>query len=333
MLTRFSAVSRFRDSARTATSKAWRNVRKLVLLTIETFELFLIHTSFPNFQTTMVNFFKYIRSDSSFTKLACDDLLFAEYKCPIKESKLPIWSEANYLAYVLSGRKIWSTSKTTYELKEGDAIFVVKGAHYIEQIMEKEFCVLIFFLTDEFLEEALELASYTRKKSAETQKLIPIEVNEPLQVYFQSMASFFSQKQSPSKPLLGLKFKELVLQLINYQRDPALFSFLNSLTSSPQKRFRQLIESNLQFNLSIEEYAEMAGMSTSTFKRSFKQVFGDSPGQYIIQHRLSFAAMLLKRSTKTIQEVAYESGFESPEHFTRMFNKKYKTSPSSYRDR
>jgi AraC family transcriptional regulator len=61
-------------------------------------------------------------------------------------------------------------------------------------------------------------------------------------------------------------------------------------------------------------------------------VFGESPGQYMIQRRLSFAAMLLKKTAKTIQEVAYESGFESPEHFTRMFKKKYNTSPSVYRD-
>jgi AraC family transcriptional regulator, exoenzyme S synthesis regulatory protein ExsA len=280
----------------------------------------------------MTNFVDFIRSNSSFAKLACDDLLFAEYKCPIKENKYPIWSEANYLAFVLSGKKIWSYNDVSYELKAGDAIFVSKGAHHIEQIMDKEFCVLLFIFPDEFLEEVLEDTNYFRKKRPQkTQKLIPIEVNEPLQIYFQSMASFFSQKLSPSKQLLAVKFRELILQLLNYQNDPTLFIFFDSVIASPEWKFKRLIESNLRFNLSIEEYASIAGMSVSTFKRFFRQVFGDSPGQFIINSRLSFAAGLLKKTSKTVQEIAYESGFENAAHFTRMFNKKFKTSPSKYR--
>jgi len=280
----------------------------------------------------MTNFFDYIKSNSSFAKLTFDELLFAEYKCPIKENKLPIWSDANYVAYVLSGRKIWSEAGVSYELKEGDAIFVSKGAHYIEQIMDKEFCLLIFFLPDEFLEEIiLHTKNPKHKDFKDVQKLIPVDVNETLQIYFHSMASIIAQNQSPSKELLSLKFKELVLQLLNYQKDPTLFKFFHSFGAAPERRFRLLIESNLQYNLSIEEYASIAGMSVSTFKRFFKQVYGDSPLQHILAKRLSYAAMLLKKTEKNIQEIAYESGFESPAHFTRMFTKKFKISPSGFR--
>lgn len=281
----------------------------------------------------MTNFFEYIRTNSSFAKLAFDDLLFAEYKCPIKEHKLPIWSDANYLAFVLSGRKIWSAESVSFELKKGDAIFVAKGAHHIEQILDKEFCLLIFFFPDEYIEEILEQADFVKRKSLEKKpKLIPVHVNEPLQIYFQSMASFFSQKQSPSKQLLDVKFRELLLQLINFQDNASLFQFFDTFTSSPKRKFRQLIENNMQFNLGIEEYAKMAGMSLSTFKRFFKNVFGSSPGQYIINARLAFAALLLKKGDKTIQEIAYESGFESQAHFARMFTKKYRTPPSKFKE-
>lgn len=282
----------------------------------------------------MKNFFEYIKSNSSFAKLSFDELLFAEYKCPIKEKKTPVWSNANYVAYVLSGRKIWSEGEVAYELKEGDAIFVSKGAHYIEQIMSKEFCLLIFFFPDEFLEDAIEQAEFTKHKgSKDVQKLIPVEMNEPLQIYFHSMASIFAQEKNPSKALLSLKFKELILQLLNYQKNPALFKFFDAFTSSPERRFRFLIDSNLQYNLSIEEYAILAGMSVSSFKRFFKQVYGNSPGQYILDKKLSYASMLLKKSEKNVQEVAYESGFESAAHFTRMFSKRFKASPTRYRNR
>ena len=280
----------------------------------------------------MTNFFEYIKSNASFAKLSFDELLFAEYTCPIKEKKLPIWADANYVAYVLSGKKIWSEGGVSYELKEGDAIFVSKGAHYIEQIMDKEFCLLIFFLPDEFLEEIILNTKYSKQKDfKEIQKLIQVDVNEPLQIYFHSMASIIAQKQNPSKELLSLKFKELILQLINYQKDPALMKFFSSFAASPERRFRLLIESNLQYNLSIDEYASIVGMSVSTFKRFFKQVYGNSPGQYILDKRLSYAAMLLKKTEKNVQEIAYESGFENPTHFNRSFGKKFKVPPLKYR--
>jgi len=124
----------------------------------------------------------------------------------------------------------------------------------------------------------------------------------------------------------------MILQLLNYQDQPALFNFFNSVKSSPERKFRQLVDNNIQFNLSLDQYARMAAMSVSSFKRFFKQVFGDSPGQYIINKKLSIASLLLKKSTKSIQEIAYEIGFESPAHFTRMFSKKYKISPSKFRE-
>jgi AraC-like DNA-binding protein len=84
--------------------------------------------------------------------------------------------------------------------------------------------------------------------------------------------------------------------------------------------------------LGLDEFARMAGMSVSTFKRFFKQVFADSPGQYIINKKLSIASLLLKKSTKSVREIAYEVGFENPAHFTRMFNKKYKIPPTKFRE-
>ena len=282
----------------------------------------------------MKNFTEHIQANATFFKLAVDDLLFAEYKCPIMESKEAAWSKDNYLVYVLSGKKTWSSGAVTYELKEGDSLFVAKGAHYIEQLKAEEVCVLIFFFPDEFLEEVLEAADYHKKSTLEeAPKFIPIDVNEPLKIFFQSMTSFFAQTPSPSRQLVSLKFKELVLQLLNFQKNAALFSFFNSMTSPPERKFRQLIENNIQFNLGLEEYARMAGMSVSSFKRYFKQIFGDSPGQYMLDRKLTIASLLLKKSAKSIQEIAYEIGFENPAHFTRMFNKKYKISPSKFREK
>lgn len=79
---------------------------------------------------------------------------------------------------------------------------------------------------------------------------------------------------------------------------------------------------------SIKEMAEMAGMSVTKFKTLFKEAFGDSPHQYIIDKKLYFAKELLQTGQYSITEVSYKIGFNYPSGFTRLFKNKFQHPPS-----
>lgn len=79
---------------------------------------------------------------------------------------------------------------------------------------------------------------------------------------------------------------------------------------------------------SIKEMAEMAGMSITKFKTLFKEAFGDSPHQYIIDKKLFFAKELLQTGQYSITEVSYKIGFNYPSGFTRLFKNKFQYPPS-----
>jgi transcriptional regulator GlxA family with amidase domain len=71
--------------------------------------------------------------------------------------------------------------------------------------------------------------------------------------------------------------------------------------------------------LRVEDVADVAGMSLSTFHRHFKVATAMSPLQYQKMIRLQQARRLLVIENHEATEVAYSVGYESPSQFTREY--------------
>jgi len=89
-----------------------------------------------------------------------------------------------------------------------------------------------------------------------------------------------------------------------------------------------VMEDNFCYNLKLETYAELSNRSLSAFKRDFEKVFSCSPGKWLLEKRLHHALHLLKNQNKPVSEAAFESGFESPSHFSRSFKARFGKGPA-----
>ena len=103
----------------------------------------------------MVNFYSAIKNSNLFPKMEVNELLFAEYSCMQEENKFGIWSKNNYFAFISSGKKIWKTIYHSYEVYEGDIIFVKKGANLAHHFFGDRFCAVFIFIPDDFIKEFL----------------------------------------------------------------------------------------------------------------------------------------------------------------------------------
>lgn len=83
--------------------------------------------------------------------------------------------------------------------------------------------------------------------------------------------------------------------------------------------------------LSLDELARRAGMSKSTFKRTFTRLFEVSPGQYLLRVRLNAARRLLETTDRLISDVALDCGFYDQSHFSRLFRRARGLTPGAYR--
>jgi AraC family transcriptional regulator, arabinose operon regulatory protein len=117
--------------------------------------------------------------------------------------------------------------------------------------------------------------------------------------------------------------------------------FFNNNYFSPVERaiHTQSIEPTLRFlrenihsSLTLQAMADHAGLSISHFSFLFRQQTGHSPMDYFIHLKIQHACTLLSLTSRTIQEIGYEIGYDDPYYFSRIFKKVIGVSPRQYRE-
>ncbi len=93
------------------------------------------------------------------------------------------------------------------------------------------------------------------------------------------------------------------------------------------------IQNHLADHLSVEEIAASAGYSPSYFSHVFAEETGLSPYQFVVKSRVEQSQKLLKTTRLTVQEIAFQCGFNSAANFCYTFRKLTGVSPHEYRKR
>ena len=91
------------------------------------------------------------------------------------------------------------------------------------------------------------------------------------------------------------------------------------------------INNHLDETLDLKTLANEAALSDFHFHRIFKALKGEAIGGYITRLRLEATARLLRYTALTIEEIAFNIGYETPASLSKAFKKQYGISPSEYR--
>lgn len=281
----------------------------------------------------MFDLFRHFKDSSQYNKLVGGDYLFTEYKCPVQSEEFQFVTELNFITYVINGRKDWIVGGEVYEVKEGDAIFVRKGAYTTRQHFEVDHCLLTFFISDDFIRAFVrdnEIASAQRNDFAPFQ-LFRLDVNEALHSLFLGMYAYLKMGNSIPRQLVELKFKELLFNVTLNPRNQPLAFFFSSLDHSRKTNLYHVMSNHFQYDLELEDFARLSGRSLSTFKRDFKSHYKGTPARWLIEKRLDYAKNLLINSDMNVNEICFESGFRNVTHFIRAFKEKYSLPPRQFR--
>ncbi len=91
------------------------------------------------------------------------------------------------------------------------------------------------------------------------------------------------------------------------------------------------IRHSLNADWSVERMAERVAMSPRTFLRRFQEATSQTPGQWLIEQRVSLAQRLLETTRLPIENVAAAVGFGSVQVLRHHFREKLAISPRDYR--
>jgi len=96
-------------------------------------------------------------------------------------------------------------------------------------------------------------------------------------------------------------------------------------------RAKAFINENYTEDLSLEQVAKSANMSSFYFCKMFKKFTGVNFTEYVSRIRIEKARNLLLNPNLRISEIAYEVGFQSLTHFNRVFKRVLGQSPTDFR--
>ena len=112
---------------------------------------------------------------------------------------------------------------------------------------------------------------------------------------------------------------ECRLPWLSALEDPRLNRALAAMLERPEHPF------------TLEDLADLAGMSRSGFAAHFAAAFERPPMEYLRDLRLSRAARLLATTDLPVKTIAGRIGYRSRSHFSRAFRDRYGADPVSYR--
>lgn len=116
--------------------------------------------------------------------------------------------------------------------------------------------------------------------------------------------------------------------------------FSRLLASSQKKQQRRFgaqavidhIRADSSRHWSLEELAQIAGLSVSQFSRRFRETTGSAPLEYLQRLRVQKACTLLATSRKSIGAIATEVGYPDAYYFSRIFKKRMNMTPRRHRE-
>ena len=104
--------------------------------------------------------------------------------------------------------------------------------------------------------------------------------------------------------------------------------------SAKQSRIATVIDhitQNYAEDLSLQQMAEMAGMSATAFSRNFQKATGSRFVEFVNRVRIAQACILLSATDEPVSGICFDTGFQNLANFNRRFLKMKQVTPSAYR--
>jgi AraC-like DNA-binding protein len=145
------------------------------------------------------------------------------------------------------------------------------------------------------------------------------------------------------KELLELKGVESIVKLLNILNalaESTEYQYISSVgytnTSKEVDKDRMsdvynYIMLNFKKNIMLEEVAEIASMSATSFSRYFKARTNKSFSSFVSELRIGYACKQLMEDKNTIAQICYECGYNTLSNFNKQFKEHMYKTPFEYR--
>jgi AraC-like DNA-binding protein len=235
------------------------------------------------------------------------------------------------LCLILQGSKVTSIGDQSVKLGPGDALIVSHDLPVVSRITKasarEPYLAVILKLDLQLIRSLYEQVIDAFTPSISVRSLSVAKIDDtwlaPLIRYIDLINNRFDAN------VLGpATLQEIHYRLLQSDLGGMLRNLL--VTDSHASRIAKAIQklrAEYRSTIKLHDLAQSAAMSASSFHAHFKAVTGTTPLQYQKDLRLIAAQTLLATSRRSVSEVAYSVGYESPNHFSRDYSRKFGFAP------
>lgn len=146
----------------------------------------------------------------------------------------------------------------------------------------------------------------------------------------QNLWALCDEEGAPSRLLARAAGCEILAELSRLGGAP-FAPVKGGLAPWAERRSLELMQARLSEDISLDELAAEAQLSSFHFARMFKQSVGVPPRVHLTRLRIEKACELLEKTDLPVTEIAFEVGYSSNQVLARVFLKHRRMSPSDYR--
>lgn len=133
------------------------------------------------------------------------------------------------------------------------------------------------------------------------------------------------------KPIKPEKVIEILDEYIKNNEEYFLRKDLSN--EDKLKHAVRYIEKNFKNNITLKDVADYMNFSNTYFSKSFKKYVGVNFNKYITEIRIKEAKRLLEKTSISINDLAFDMGYNEPNYFCKVFKKMEGITPSEYREK
>lgn len=134
---------------------------------------------------------------------------------------------------------------------------------------------------------------------------------------------------------LGRIRSKVIMLLQRLQFDDAVVSFTPNIITPYQgqlaRKAHDILIDNLSIHIPVKTISNQFGISETSLKNYFKEVYGLCISEYMTAYRMREAARLLSETDISILEIANRIGYTNQGRFAKVFQKYYRMKPLKYR--
>jgi AraC-like DNA-binding protein len=233
----------------------------------------------------------------------------------------------NHLFFLLEGEAVVSCNEfTNRAMHAGEFVLIPIAADMICRAQTR--CRTLIFSFEQFfhLSDRLYVHEIRDVASAMTYDFTPARIRPPLDKFISHLTLYF--KQGMNKPLLHeIKHVELSVIIRSFYAKKEVAAIFYPIAGKSID-FRIEVMRNYRKVTHVDDLASLFDMEKRTFGRQFKDEFGMSPYQWILNQKAKHIHFSLTESRQPLETIRKEYGFKFPGHFTRFCKEQFHSTPT-----